>query len=161
VPHARAVEEARLAASAEMASRAREMGCPRPASDGAERRAWSDAKADQLRRGVGDAMAEQAADAAVGRHRTEGRLRAATDARPRLLDSAGLEAVHKGALAESSCQLRPAPITIRGWSRSPAGRVGRSDRSRLRFGDGITPGQRGVKVRLAARFGPGVGLGPG
>jgi hypothetical protein len=28
-------------------------------------------------------------------------------------------------------------------------------------GDGITPKQRGVKVRDAAQFGPGVGLDPG
>jgi hypothetical protein len=41
------------------------------------------------------------------------------------------------------------------------GCFGRADRSRLRSGDGITPGERGIKVRDAAQFGPGVGLGPG
>jgi hypothetical protein len=38
-------------------------------------------------------------------------------------------------------------------------RFGRSDRSRLRPGDGLTPEALRVKVRNTAQFGPGVGLG--
>jgi len=49
------------------------------------------------------------------------------------------------------------------WHRAakiPPGCFGRSDRSRLIPRDGI-PEERGVKVRDAVQFGPGVGLGPG
>ena len=40
-------------------------------------------------------------------------------------------------------------------------RFGRSHRSRLRPGDGITLEERGGRVRDAAQFGPGAGPGPG
>jgi hypothetical protein len=40
-------------------------------------------------------------------------------------------------------------------------RIGRSDRSRSKLGEGITREERGVKVRDAAQFRPHVGLGPG